>query len=279
MARNGTGVTTVADAARQAGRHPVRLHRALQPARRAGADRAEAKDVHLVDLQPQASSRPGPRGHRRGLHLAADPGRAAQDRQGADHQPRAGRRRQADPRPGRGVRPRSPTTTRTRSTPGARQARALKRSTTTRPRPRRRSPPSWADAGGRREAAQAGRVPDAGAADLAGLAGHRRRAGQGRGEPAERLAVPGRAEADPAAAPLDVPEGDLHEGSARCPRSDLKTPPAARQRGDPDGRGATATAAGATGHGAGAGRPRPSSPGSSWCWSARPAAARAPCCG
>src|SRR3978361_416816 len=51
------------------------------------------------------------------------------------------------------------------------------------------------------------------------MAWHRGPAGQSRGEPRERVAVPGRAEADSGSrATEDVPGRHLHEGTARCPQ-------------------------------------------------------------
>jgi taurine ABC transporter substrate-binding protein len=75
----------------------------------------------------------------------------------------------------------------------------------------------WAEPrrGGR--PAQAGRLPDAGAGRVAGMAWVRRQAGQHCGQPAERVAVPRRPEADSVgSAATDLPGRDLHQGPARC---------------------------------------------------------------
>ena len=93
VARNETGITDVAGPARQAGRHGVRLDGALQPARGAAAGRA--LDVGRPARRPAAAGvagRVGAGRRRRGLHLAADAGRAAQERDAADREPRARRR-------------------------------------------------------------------------------------------------------------------------------------------------------------------------------------------
>ena len=69
-----------------------------------------------------------------------------------------------------------------------------------------------------RRPAQAGGVPDTGRSRVAGMAWLRWQAGQPRGQPAERVAVPRRPEADPVGgAAADLPGRDLHQGPARCP--------------------------------------------------------------
>jgi Binding-protein-dependent transport system inner membrane component len=92
-------------------------------------------------------------------------------------------------------------------------------------------------AGGRRQPAQAGRLPHRAAADVTRVARHRRRSRQRGAEPAERLAVPRRPEADPGSSrPGHVPEGALHEGSAECPR-ELTRPPRTHRRARPASTG------------------------------------------
>jgi taurine transport system substrate-binding protein len=67
--------------------------------------------------------------------------------------------------------------------------------------------------------AQARCVSNARAGCIAGMAWLRGQAGQYRGQLAERVAIPGRPEADSVGgAADDVPRGDLHQGSTKCPQ-------------------------------------------------------------
>ena len=60
--RNGTGIESIADLGASAS-PPVRLHRPLQPAGRAGGERiGPSSDVQLVDHNRRPSWRPGERG-------------------------------------------------------------------------------------------------------------------------------------------------------------------------------------------------------------------------
>ena len=71
-----------------------------------------------------------------------------------------------------------------------------------------------------RRPAQAGGVPDTGRGRVAGMAGLGRQARQPRGQPAERVAVPGRPEADPVGGTVaGLPGRDLHQGLAGCHHS------------------------------------------------------------
>ena len=206
VARNGTGIDHDRCAARQAGRHAVRLDGALQPARRAVAERAVPDRCPAG--RPAAAGDPrgvGPRRHRRRLHLAADARRAAQVRQGSDHQPPAGQGRQADAGPGRGLRRFRVRSIRRSSTPGAsRRARAL---TTIKDDPGAAAKAIAAEIGlspeDDRRTAQAGRLPDTRRGRVAGMARRRGQAGQHRRQPAERVAVPRRPEADPVGGATD----------------------------------------------------------------------------
>ena len=127
VARNGSGVDTIAE---------LKGKRVGTPfASTAHYSLLAALDPERVVRQRCSTGRPaaagdpggvGARRHRRRLHLAADAGPAAQDRQGPDHQPPAGQGRQADAGPRRGVATSSPPRIRRSSTHGVKQeARAL----------------------------------------------------------------------------------------------------------------------------------------------------------
>ena len=201
VARNGSGVEHHRRPAGQAHRHAVRLHRALQPARRAGQNGLSPNDVQLVDLQPQAILAAWERGDIDAAYTwlpTLDELRT--DRQGPDHQPAAGQGRQADARPRRGRR-----RLRRRA---SRRGRHLASAGGPRADDHQEGPERGGQGDRRRDRAQpgrgrgtaeAGRVPDARGGGLAGMARHRGQAGQHRGQPARarRSSWPSRSRSRP----------------------------------------------------------------------------------
>ncbi len=190
VARNGSGVNTIADLKGKRIGTPFAstAHYSLLAA--LSQNGLSANDVQLVDLQPQAILAAWDRGDIDAAYTWLPTlDQLRKTRQGPDHQPPVGQGRQADAGPRLRCPTSSPTAHSERrrhlaSAGGPRAQRHPRRPAAAAAKP---SPPrsGWSPRGGGRPA-QAGRLPDTGPGRFAGMAWRRARAGQHRGQPAER---------------------------------------------------------------------------------------------